>query len=70
MRDNKWRQVIATTLVFFTTGIIFMGGLRHSNFSLFGTSNDFSLGILVGFVAGAGIGLAVLLSRKCKPANQ
>ncbi len=71
MRDKKRRQVmaIATAVVLCTTSIILVGGSRLSSFSLFGASNDFSLGSLVGLVAGVGIGLAVLLLRKCKPAN-
>ena len=72
MRGKKQRQLqaLATAVVLCTTGIMLVSGLRPSSFSLFGAGNDFSLGILVGWVAGVGIGLALLLSRKCKPAKQ
>lgn len=71
MLGKKQRRLIAITMavVVCTTTIMLVGGLRSSHLSLFGASSDFSLGILVGWVAGVGIGLALLLSRKCKPAN-
>ena len=72
MRDKKQRQLIAiaTAVVLCTTSIMLVGALRPSHLSLFGASNDSSLGILIGWVAGVGIGLALLLSRKCKPGKQ
>lgn len=72
MRGKKQRQLvaIAAAVVLCVTSIMLVGSLHPSNFSLFGASNDFSLGMLVGWVAGVGIGVALLLSRQCKPANQ